>query len=383
MRVLFLTTLLPGLRRTGSEVASQAFVDAIRGAGHDVTVLGYRRAGTDPPRANGDVAVAERHIETSAAGPRPALWMARAVATRQPYTLAKYVGRAYARAVDRALAVDPPDLVVLDHAQVGWLDRPNRWGAPLVYLAHNVEHRLHALRDGARGPRAWAHRREHRLLAPVERDLASRADETWTLTATDASALQDLGSGVRVRVFDLAPVTVPAPPGDPDRDVVLLGGWHWRPNAAGLRWFAERVAPHLEAHGLDIVVGGADGDAVLGPRHHLRAVGPVPEALPFLQGGRVVAVPSVEGAGVQVKTLDAIASGRWVVATPTAMRGIADPPPTVLVEDDPARFASALAAAASAPPNGEAALARAWAASRAERFAQAVRDALADLEGAR
>lgn len=372
--MLFLTTLLPGLRRTGSEVATQAFADALRAAGHHVTLLAYRRAGTVPPLAPGDVAVADRHIETSAAGLRPLWWMARGVAARQPYTLAKFAGGAYRRAVRRELAGTPPDLVVLDHAQVGWLDRD--WEVPTVYVAHNVEHRLHAGGQGARGPRGWAHRREHRLLLPAERRLVERATETWTLTRSDAEALSALAGGARTRTFDLPPASVPAPPArPPEHDVVLLGGWHWRPNAAGLRWFAEAVAPRLEGR-VEVVVGGADGAAVVGSAPGLRAVGPVPDALAFLQSGRVVAVPSVEGAGVQVKTLDAIASGRRVVATPTAMRGIADPPPTVRVAGDPGLFAAALLEPGE---DGDATEAHAWAAARAARFSAAVREAVGGL----
>lgn len=372
--MLFLTTLLPGMRRTGSEVASQAFADALRACGHDVTLLAYRRAGTDPPLSPGDVAVADRPIETSAAGLRPLWWMARGVAARQPYTLAKFAGGAYRRAVRRVLADAPPDLVVLDHAQVGWLYRD--WDAPVVYLAHNVEHRLHADGQGARGPRGWAHRREHRLLLPAERRLFERSTETWTLTASDAEALSALAGGTRTRTFDLPPASVPAPPAvAPEYDVVLLGGWHWRPNAAGLRWFAEAVAPLLGGR-LEVVVGGADGAAVAGRAPGVRAVGPVPDALAFLQSGRVVAVPSVEGAGVQVKTLDAIASGRAVVATPTAMRGIADPPPTVRVAEDPADFAAALLQPGAHDAATEA---HRWAAARAGRFTAAVREAVAEL----
>lgn len=378
MRVLFLTTMLPGLRRGGSEVASQAFVDALRGEGHDVTLLGYRRAGTDPPRAPGDVAVADRHIETRGAGLRPALWMARAVGTGQPYTFAKYTGRAYRRVVAAALAQSPPDLVVLDHAQVAWLDRAD-WGAPVVYLAHNVEHRVHEVADGARGPGAWAHRREHRLLAPLEQGLAARASEIWTLTAADAEALAALAGGrVRTRVFDLPPARVPDAPPAPSHDVVVLGSWRWRPNAAGLRWFVEHVVPELAPRGVEVVVGGADAAPILGARPGVRAVGAVPDALAFLQSGRVVAVPSVEGGGVQVKTLDAIASGRCVVATSTAMRGIANAPASVRVADAPAAFAEAAVAQGQA----SGAAGRTWAAARVSRFRGAVRAALRELRTA-
>ena len=56
-----------------------------------------------------------------------------------------------------------------------------------------------------------------------------------------------------MRVFDIPAVTVPDGPGQAVHDVVTLGGWHWKPNAAGLRWFVEEVAPHLEGRGIDVV----------------------------------------------------------------------------------------------------------------------------------
>ena len=376
MRILFLSTLLPGLRRTGSEVATQGFVDALRGAGHDVVLLAYRRVGTDPPMAAGDVAAADRHIETLGAGVRPAFWMLRAIATRRPYSVAKYVGRAYRRTLDDTLARLDPELIVLDHAQMGWLMPARGWDVPMVYLAHNVEHALHDELSSHGGPRAWAHRREASRIQRVERAILERASALWTLSRTDADALRELAPQLPVRVFDIPPVTVPDGPGRAVHDVVTLGGWHWKPNAAGLRWFVEEVAPHLEGRDIDIVVGGHSGEEIVGDRPGVRAVGPVPDALEFLQSARLVAVPSTAGAGVQVKTLDAIASGRRVVATSTAMRGIANPPDTVRTADAPAEFAEAIVSALDGDPDHHAGEeARAWAAERTARFRADVNEA--------
>jgi polysaccharide biosynthesis protein PslH len=369
MRILFLSTLLPGLRRTGSEVATQGFVDALRSGGHEVVLLGYRRVGTDPPRAESDVAAADRHIETLGAGARPALWMLRAVATRRPYSVAKYVGRAYRRAMDEAFARLEPELVVLDHAQMGWLVPCRGWNVPTAYLAHNVEHALHDELSSHGGPRAWAHRREAQRIQQVERAILERVNTLWTLSRTDAEGLATLAPGRPARVFDVPPVAVPGAPGPAVHDVATLGGWHWKPNAAGLRWFVDEVAPHLEGHGLDVVVGGHSGEEIVGDRAGLKAIGSVPDALEFLQSARLVAVPSTAGAGVQVKTLDAIASGRRVVATSTAMRGIANPPGTVQTADDPAEFADAIVKGLEGDLGQQASEdARAWAAERTARF---------------
>lgn len=100
----------------------------------------------------------------------------------------------------------------------------------------------------------------------------------------------------------------------------------------------------------------------------------------FLQSACVVAVPSVTGAGVQVKTLDAIATGRSVVASETAMRGISDAPPTVRVAPDARSFASAVEdALATEPSAAESAAAQAWARERRARFHEQLRVALGDL----
>ena len=377
MRVLFLSTLLPAMRRTGSEVATQGFVDAMRDAGNDVTLLAYRRVGTDPPTAPGDIAVADRHIETLGAGARPALWMLRAVLTRRPYSVAKYMSRAYVTALRDAFAATRPELVVLEHAQMAWLVPDGGWDVPMVYLSQNVEHAMHTELARHGGLRALAHRREARRLRAVEKELLERAREHWALSQGDAEALATLVPDTPARVFDLPPVAVPELPGPTVHDVVALGGWHWRPNAAGLRWFVGEVVPHLEKRKLNVVVGGASGEEIVGEHPAVKAVGPVPDALEFLQSARLVAVPSTAGAGVQVKTLDAIASGRRVVATTTAMRGIADPPPTVRTEDDPAAFAAAIVDGVESELDRHASdQAREWARERTRRFRSAVREAV-------
>jgi hypothetical protein len=364
VRVLFLTMFMPGLRRTGAEVATHGFVGALREAGHDVTLLGYRRAGTDPPLDAGDHVVADRHIETEAAGIHALGWMARAVATRLPYTQAKYVSRGYRAAVSRELDA-APDAIVLDHARMGWLVPRGGWPAPFALVAHNVEHELYAELARQGGARHLADAREARLIRRAEETLVPRAAEVWTLTESDAEKLGALGAR-RTRSFAIPSTGSAQPPGAATHDVSVLGGWHWKSNAAGLRWFVDDVVPHLE--GLDVRVGGASAEPIAGDRPGVRVVGPVPDALAFLQSGRAIAVPSVAGAGVQVKTLDAIAAGRPLVATPTAMRGIDDPPPTVHVAEDGRSFADALRAAVAQGAAGGAAEAQEWANTRRERF---------------
>ena len=366
LRIAFLTTVLPHERRSGGEVVSQELIDALRAAGHDVTVIGWARPGAVAPPP-GMIAAGERPIETAAA-PRTltARWFASALVRRSPYSVAKYRGDGYRR----ALAGHAPDVWIVDHAQAGWALPDDR--RPLVYAAHNIEHALYEeSAAGASGLARMIFRREARLTRRLEERLARRAALVWALTDEDADALRALGaSGVTVLAV---PGREPVRPADGTRSGVgLIGNWTWGPNAAGLRWFAEEVAPQLDP-ALAVVVAGSGADWLRGhPR--ITYAGRVEDVDEFLADARVIAIPSTAGAGVQVKTLDALAAGGWIVATSTALRGIASPPPSVTVADGPAEFAAALARLAAAPETERAASASIeWARRRGMQFREQVR----------
>jgi hypothetical protein len=158
-------------------------------------------------------------------------------------------------------------------------------------------------------------------------------------------------------------------------DVALMGTWTWDVTRAALEWFLERVHPHLPGS-LTVEVAGRGGAWIDGTYPGVRYCGFVPDPLGFLAGARVVAVPAVGGAGVQVKTLDAIASGARVVASPTAVRGLESPPSSVHLAGTAEEFAREIARLATAPesltPSREG---LEWTRMRRERFA-------ADIEAA-
>jgi polysaccharide biosynthesis protein PslH len=392
VQILFATTVLPAGRGSGGEVVSAALVDALRAAGHDVTVLGFVRPGPSALRAGPQsVAVAARPIETAAAPQgTKARWLLRALVTNRGFSEAKYVSRAYREELEARPA---PDLTIIDHAQLAWLARHVR--SPFVHVAHNVEQALYAeaAREAGRpwSKALWA--REAARLGAAEAALARDAAAVWTLSRADAAAFAPHARGPVVALS--VPPTGEAPgarardgggaaAGDGGRAataepdplaagaVALLGTWTWGPNLAGLRWFEEEVVPHL-APGVRVLVGGRRDEAAAPPPPRVTALGFVDDAAAFLAGAGVIAVPATAGAGVQIKTLDAIAAGPPVVVTPLALRGIDDVPDSVRVADDPRGFAHALTEALQAPHDPE--TGRAWARERRERFAAQVAEA--------
>jgi glycosyltransferase involved in cell wall biosynthesis len=291
--------------------------------------------------------------------------------------VAKYRSRRYRRLLGEAMAAKRPDLLVIDHAQMGWLLPVEALDAPVVLVAHNVEHDIYAGagdRDG--GVLGWLNRREARLMKAFECRVVKGVDRVWALTESDAASLERLGAR-SARVFPVPPTIEPAERGtEPSRDVGILGTWTWEANAIGLQWFIDEVRPLLPPS-VSVAIAGTGSERVMSAPN-VSGLGRVDDAGAFLGSCRVVAIPSLAGGGLQVKTVDAIAGGLAVVATPTALRGIDRPPATVRVAEDPQAFAAAIEAALRSPPEpAEQAEARDWVRRRRDLFGSTLDDELA------
>ena len=387
LKVLFLTTVLPGRKRMGSEVASQSIIDALRALGADVTVAGYVRHDDAYACAANEVCVGRSYIETKGAGTYPLRWFGSALLRGLPYSVAKYRGAAFVEAVRRLLAEQDSDVVVIDHLQLSWLLPVVGRGRKLVGLMHNVEHRMYEAlaRDAGDRLRGWVYGREARLLRNLEADFANAVDHVWVLTQSDAQAFAALRPGARVDEIPLAADVAPvdAAAGRKQFDVGLIGSWTWRANEEGLRWFVDAVQSHLPPS-VEIRIAGNGAKWLEGRFPNVRVMGFVDDAQEFLRQARVVAIPTLNGGGIQIKTLDAIASGSRIVATSIALRGIDDRPATVTLADGPADFAARIASALAAT-NGDAAAREAieWSRARQRRFERVIVEQMQALAGHR
>jgi hypothetical protein len=92
---------------------------------------------------------------------------------------------------------------------------------------------------------------------------------------------------------------------------------------------------------------------------------------------RVLAIPTLSGGGIEIKTLDAIASGSQIVAMPTAIRGISKPPPTVQIAQNHQQFADLLVQGVNSHSDANSFdLVRYWYRLRREKFLAEIVDAI-------
>ncbi len=377
-RVLYLTTVYPGHRKTGGDVCSQSYIDALRGSGVEVDVVCFLRPGDKQPQQAWEHVAEVRSIESAEAGRQLYFWLLKSVLSGTPYSAEKYRSAAYLQLVASLCSSNQYQFCVLDHAsRLTWVLPHLPASLPVVANTHNIEHRLYQRlqRSSSSMLKRWVYAREARLVEAIERSLPARVREIWTVTPEDGAYFSSLPNPPKVRAFETPPADFEIPQAAAKRyDVGLLGNWQWVANREGLEWFVKEVTPKLPD--LDIEVAGKGADWLEGLSPRLKVRGFVEDSRRFLCEARVIAIASTSGAGVQIKTLEAIALGMPVVATTVAVRGIRELPATVKVADDPARFAELLQEAVAKPVSGPDSAALAWADNLRRQYRGSMQDAL-------
>lgn len=106
---------------------------------------------------------------------------------------------------------------------------------------------------------------------------------------------------------------------------VLFVGAHTLPNIAGLTWFCEAVLPEIvRERRVNIVIAGSiehkrDSFAHL---DNVFWAGSVADLSPLYAAAKIVILPVVDGAGINIKVTESLSYGKPVVATTFALRGI-------------------------------------------------------------
>lgn len=347
MHLLFISSLLPDARSTtGFEIANRAIAEGLEDAGARLTLVGFRRPGAArPERAHVDLG--ELAIENGAAGRAQKIrWVLDAWRSGLPVGSAKLRGLGEAALRARLTEAGPFDAVVLSSVQMPIAYPFLSTLAPAIFVAHNVEHLSAA--ENARHARSavarFLYRREAKLLQGAEARLCREAAVIHSLAAEDA---RNLGLADDPRSIPLSLTVGHGGPREDDgaraADVVMIGTWSWAPNRAGLDWFVESVAPLLPADVSVAIAGRFDGAPPAAPPQ-VSFHGRVPDAQAFVRSGRVVALATRGGTGVQLKTIETLEEGMPAVATPAALRGLgAVLPSNLRVASDPGAFAAALA----------------------------------------
>lgn len=191
----------------------------------------------------------------------------------------------------------------------------------------------------------WGYRRYEQRQFGALRDfvLVSEVDAAVVRRRAPGANVMVIPNGVDAEYFR------PTPEEAGRFDVVFSGVIGFPPNTAAVRYFYAEVLPRIWKVYPDLhftVVGKSPpGELAHLMRGDPRATltGYVPDIRPYLSRAAVYVAPMVSGAGIKNKILEAFAMAKPVVATSIACDGLgARPGTTLMVADDPERFAEAV-----------------------------------------
>jgi glycosyltransferase involved in cell wall biosynthesis len=189
---------------------------------------------------------------------------------------------------------------------------------------------------------AWAWRRYRRAQA-------ARMDALVVFTAADRQRLEELGITTRLRQIPLA---VPVPEQARSNaeavpaELLFVGNFMHPPNIDAARRLISSIFPAVRARCPTVrllIVGPNPPSDFTTTQAQIVVTGEVPDVEPYLERASIVVLPIRLGGGMRVKTLEAFAAGKAVVASSIAVEGlpVGDGEQVVLAEDDEA-FVSAV-----------------------------------------
>jgi glycosyltransferase involved in cell wall biosynthesis len=268
------------------------------------------------------------------------------VVRTQSFSAARFWSAAAAETVRRAAAEKSLDLLQVEYQQMVPLAAGIAAKTSVLDL-HNVESALvQSYAHARRGAAAVGLRAEVAALRRMERRTIKRFDHVAVVSEQERTRLPDGAHSVLVCPNGRDPSAV-LPPA-PDPTVAFVATMGWGPNIDAALWLGRDIWPLVLAQvprARLLLVGRDPPPSVLAlDGDNVQVTGTVPDVTPYLAESRVVVAPLRAGGGTRLKIMEALDTGRPVVATSVGCEGIEDLVGRgVLVADDASGLADAVA----------------------------------------
>lgn len=259
-------------------------------------------------------------------------------------------GAAAASSFSRALAATPLDLVHCNHFFCMPIARRLGRGTPIVMDTHDVQAAQFDIINDARPILPPRTTRE----AMLTRELTEMqgASALLHLNADEDRLFRELLPTATHHL--LYPPVPDIPTGRGGPDILVVSSWN-AANLESMLWFLREVMPRAGNPALRIAgnidAGVRAADRALYERHRALFLGRVDDLGALYANARLVLLPTIAGTGLSIKTVEAMASGLPLIASPLAFRGMSLDPKilrNVALAPDAETFAKALRQAAHA-----------------------------------
>jgi glycosyltransferase involved in cell wall biosynthesis len=215
-----------------------------------------------------------------------------------------------------------PDVVQFEYRIMGQFLPAIAGSAPSLLVEHDPV-RAERGRSALFGPveeRAWK---------SLGHAVSRQADSLVVFTERDRKTLSELSGSTPIARIPLG-YTLPYPALDPagtdPHGIVCVGSFIHPPNIDAALWLGREIFPFVKsripAASLQLVGSHAPPAVHALDQGDVTVSTEVPDVRPYLDAAAVVAAPVRLGGGMRVKVLEAVASGKAIVATPLALEGL-------------------------------------------------------------
>ncbi len=253
--------------------------------------------------------------------------------------------------VERAPLPEKLDTVAIDliHANhffvMPFVERMRaRRRIPVVLDTHDIQARQYELRNRA-GFSIPPHARYNSMLA-VELEWIGRADLCIHLNSEEYATFGQLLPHSRHAL--IYPSIAPVLAGSNGAQAIFVAANN-AANYISVRWFLKYIVPHVPEMSISIFGDIADGvksrDRPLYAKHRNLFRGRIANIESAYADAAIVLLPTREGHGLSIKTMEALSSGLPIVATSKAFRGMeidSSRLRNVYIADDASEFAAAM-----------------------------------------
>ena len=270
-----------------------------------------------------------------------------------PYGMTRFVSPEIRERIAGLLQALHFDAVVCE--TVYPLDNLPAGDVPLVVDEQNIEHQLierYAALEKNPAKR-WYALIEAKKLKRAEARACAAARMVLCCSEPDRAGLERLCPQAQVRVVPNVVDTdlfTAAPGAVEPRMVLFQGGMDWFPNRDAVEYFVSAILPKLRRRiaGVKFVIAGRSPSPEFRRRFEalpgVEFTGTLPDLRPVIGRAAVCVVPLRVGSGTRLKILEAAAAGKAVVSTSVGAEGLEfENGREIVLEDDPARFANAVA----------------------------------------
>ncbi len=350
MKILLLTHRTPYPPNKGTQVRPFNLLKTLRARGHEVHLMAFAE-GEKELRSQEQLA---KWCASVTLIPFHRRWAkVKAIFTLfspRPLSLGYFGSRRMRHAVRRVVAEQDIDAIIVWSSTMAQYVLRRMASRTVVDMGDVDSEKWRDYAKEMRWPMSWIYNLEWKRLRRYEYEIVRACAHTVLITQREIALLDELDeftrhqrlhaitNGVDLERFrpDAFPPFAPEslPPderkflADPHAiRIVFTGAMDYYPNAEAVRYFAEEVFPtiHSREPRAEFLIVGSDptpGVVRLGQLPGVTVTGFVEDVRPYLAAATVCVTPLWIARGVQNKALEAMASGRVVVASPEVAAGL-------------------------------------------------------------